>query len=73
MGDPGSIPGSGRSCGGGIGYPLQSSWAALVAQLVTSTLNRYLEAMRINSEKENEKAKGEKGMGRSWAQESVIW
>ena len=33
-GDPGSIPGSGRSTGEGIGYPLQCSWAALVAQLV---------------------------------------
>ena len=28
------IPGSGRSTGQGIGYPLQSSWASLVAQLV---------------------------------------
>ena len=28
------IPGSGRSPGEGIGYPLQSSWASLVAQLV---------------------------------------
>ena len=33
-GDPGSIPGSGRSSGEGIGYPLQYSWAFLVAQLV---------------------------------------
>ena len=33
-GDPGSIPGSGRSAGEGIGYPFQSSWASLVAQLV---------------------------------------
>ena len=33
-GDPGSIPGSGRSPGKGIGYPLQRSWASLVAQLV---------------------------------------
>ena len=32
--DPGSIPGSGRSPGEGIGYPLQDSWASLVAQLV---------------------------------------
>ena len=32
--DPSSIPGSGRSAGGGIGYPLQCSWASLVAQLV---------------------------------------
>ena len=33
-GDPGSIPGSGRSTGEGIGYLLQYSWATLVAQLV---------------------------------------
>ena len=33
-GDPGSIPGSGRSAGEGIGYPLQYSWASLVTQLV---------------------------------------
>ena len=33
-GDPGLIPGSGRSPGEGIGYPLQYSWAHLVAQLV---------------------------------------
>ena len=33
-GDPGSISGSGRSAGKGIGYPLQYSWASLVAQLV---------------------------------------
>ena len=34
MGDLGSVPGSGRSPGEGIGYPLQCSWASLVAQLV---------------------------------------
>ena len=33
-GDPGSIPGLGRSAGEGIGYPLHYSWASLVAQLV---------------------------------------
>ena len=33
-GDPSSIPGSGRSAGEGIGYPLQYSWASLVAQMV---------------------------------------
>ena len=33
-GDPGLIPGSGRSPGEGIGSPLQYSWASLVAQLV---------------------------------------
>ena len=33
-GDPGSIPGLGRSTEEGIGYPLQYSWASLVAQMV---------------------------------------
>ena len=33
-GDPSLIPGSGRSAGEGIGYPLQYSWASLVAQLI---------------------------------------
>ena len=40
-GDPGSIPGSGRSAGEGIGYPFQYSWASLVAQLV-----KHLPAMQ---------------------------
>jgi len=33
-GDPSSIPGLERSLGEGIGYPLQYSWASLMAQLV---------------------------------------
>ena len=33
-GNPGLIPGSGRSPREGNGYPLQYSWASLVAQLV---------------------------------------
>ena len=33
-GDPGSIPGSGRFTGEGLGYPLKCSWVSLVAQLV---------------------------------------
>ena len=32
------IPGSGRSPGEGKGYPLQYSWASLVAQLVKNLL-----------------------------------
>ena len=36
--DPNSIPGSGRSAGEGIGYPLQYSWASLAAQLVKGCL-----------------------------------
>ena len=37
-GDPSLIPGLGRSTGEGIGYPLQYSWASLVAQLVKNLL-----------------------------------
>ena len=33
-GDPGWIPGSGRSPGEGLDYPLQYSWTSLVTQLV---------------------------------------
>ena len=33
-GDPGSIPWLGRSPGEGMDYPLQYSWASLMAQLV---------------------------------------
>ena len=33
-GDPGATPGSGRSPGEEIGYPLQYSWASLMAQMV---------------------------------------
>ena len=40
-GDHSLIPGSGRSPGKGIGYPLQYSWVSLVAQLV-----KNLPAMR---------------------------
>ena len=35
-GDHGLIPGSGRSAGEGIDYPLQCSWASLVAKLVNN-------------------------------------
>ena len=39
-----SIPGSGRSPGEGIGYPLHYSWASLVAQMVQNLVkNRLLE------------------------------
>ena len=41
IGDPVSIPGLGRSAGDRIVYPLQCSWASLVAQLV-----KNLPAMR---------------------------
>ena len=34
VGDPSSIPGSGRFPGKGIDYPPQYSWASILAQLV---------------------------------------
>ena len=37
-GDTCLIPGLGRSAGEGIGYPLQYSWASLVAQLIKNLL-----------------------------------
>ena len=37
-GDTSLIPGSGRSLWKGIGYPLQYSWASLVAQMVKNLL-----------------------------------
>ena len=37
-GNPGLIPGLGRFPGEGIGYPLQYSWASLVAQMVKNLL-----------------------------------
>ena len=40
-GDPGSIPGLGRAAGEGHGYPLQCSWASLVAQLVKNLPARW--------------------------------
>ena len=46
-GGPDLIPGSGRSAGEGIGYPLQYSWASLVAQLIKN-LSAMLE-IRVRS------------------------
>ena len=40
-GNPSFIPGSGRSPGEGMGFPLQYSWASLVAQMI-----KNLPAMR---------------------------
>ena len=46
-GDPSYIPRSGRSAGEGIGYPLQYSWASLVAQLVKNP--RAMQKTRVRS------------------------
>ena len=45
-GDPGSISGWGKSAGKGTGYPLQYSWASLVAQLVKNPLAKWVTWVR---------------------------
>ena len=40
-GDPGLVPGLGRFPGEGNGYPLQYSWASLVAQMIKNPLARW--------------------------------
>ena len=50
-GDPGSIPGSGKSAGEETDYPLQYSWASLVAQLVNC--RTWLHNSRISFSKLN--------------------
>ena len=39
--NPSLIPGSGRAPGEGIGYPLQYSWASLVAQMVKNSPQKW--------------------------------
>ena len=46
-GDPGLIAVSGRSAGVGIGYPIQYSWASLVAQVVKN-LPAMQETLHLN-------------------------
>ena len=58
-GDPSLIPGSGRSAGEGIGYPLQYSWASVVAQLVKNPPAMWetgVQSLSWEDALENEKA-----------------
>ena len=60
-GDPGLTPGSGRSSGEGISYPLQYSWASLLGQLVKNP------PAKKKKEKKNPPA-----MWETWVQ-SLCW
>ena len=51
------MSGSGRSAGEGISYPLQSSWASLVAQLVKNPPMRETWARSLDWEDPLEKGK----------------
>ena len=57
-GDLGSIPGQGRSPGEGTGYPLQYSWASLVAQLAKN-LHALLETWVRSLGREDPLEKGQ--------------
>ena len=48
-GDSGSIPGSGRATGEGIGYPLQYSWGSLVTQLVKKKKKKKKKKPTLNA------------------------
>ena len=65
-GEPGSIPGSGRPAGEGIGSPLQYSWASLVAQLVKNP-----DAMQI--EPGFHPSVGKIPWRRAWQPTPVFW
>ena len=57
--DPSLIPGLGRSTGEGIGYPLQYSWASLVAQLIKNLLvlrETWIQSLGWEDALEKEKA-----------------
>ena len=56
-GRPGFDPWVGRSAAEGIGYPLQGSWASLVAQLVKnpSTMQTWVQSLGWEDPLENEK------------------
>ena len=58
-GDPGLIPGLRRSAAEGIGYPLQYSWASLMAQLVKNLpamWDTWVQSLRWEDPLEKEKA-----------------
>ena len=64
-GDPGSIPGLGRFPEEGTGYPLQCSWASLVAQLVNN-LPAMQETWVLGWEDPLEKGKATHSSIRAW-------
>ena len=63
----GSIPGSGRSAGESIGYPIQYSWASIVAQLVKN-LHAMQETWIQSLDWEDPLEKG-----REWLPTPVLW
>ena len=53
VGDPGSIPGLGTYPGEAIGYPVQYSWASLVAQMVNNLPAVWETLVRFPSEEDS--------------------
>ena len=72
--DPNSIPGSGRSAGEGIGYPLQYSWAYPVAQLVKNPpARRETWVWSLGWEDLLEKGKGAQASILAWRIPWTVW
>ena len=65
-GDPGSIPGSGRSSGEGIGYPHQYSWASLVALVKNPPAMRETWVRSLGWEDTLEKGKATRSSILAW-------
>ena len=64
--DTGVITGLGRSAGEGIGYPLQYSWASLVAELVKKPAMQETWAQSLGWEDSLEKATATHSSIRAW-------
>ena len=65
-GDSGLIPGSGRSAGEGIDYPLQYSWASFVAQLVKNLPAMQETWVRVDWKDPLEKGKATRSSILAW-------
>ena len=73
-GNPGLIPGLGRSVGEGIGYSLQCYWASLVAQLVKTPLAMWKTWVWFLSwENPLEKGKATHSNILAWVAKSWTW
>ena len=55
-GDPGSIPGSGKSAGEGVRYPHQYPWASLVVENLPVMRETWVQSLGWKDPPENEKA-----------------
>ena len=73
VGDPSWIPGSGRSAGEGIGYPLHYSWPSLMAELVKNPpAMQEIWVLSLDWEDLLEKGKATHSSSLAWVTKSQI-